>query len=285
MSIAASSDLLLPNHIGRASRDWGLNLSAAICVILVLLAIFGSALAPYSPDQISILTSNEGISAHHLLGTDTLGRDILSRILAGARLSLLGPALVITAATALGVFTAISAAWFGGSFERIVKRSLDTLFAFPSLLLAVIAVAVFGTGLVAPVVALAIAYTPYIARVVHSAAARERRLPYVAACSLAGLSAWRICGRHIFGNVAPLVRAQATILFGSALMDLAAISFLGLGVQPPKSEWGLMASDGRVSLLNGFPQESLAAGIVIVITVVAFNVLGERMAARSQVVM
>jgi peptide/nickel transport system permease protein len=249
---------------------------------LIAIGIFGKLLAPYNPNQTNILAANQGVSVQHWFGTDSLGRDIFSRVLAGAQLSLLGPALVVSVATTLAVAIAISAVWFGGGYERVTKRVLDTLFAFPALLLAVLAVAIFGVGLVAPVIAISIAYTPYIARVVYSAAVRERHLPYIEACSTAGLSAWRICSGHIFTNVAPIVRAQATILFGSALIDLAAISFLGLGVQPPTAEWGLIVGDGTLATLNGYPQEALAAGIAIVITVVSFNVLGERIAARSQ---
>jgi peptide/nickel transport system permease protein len=279
---ATSATVLLRSSLGKTSRDWAFGISLSICVLLLLIGVFGTLIAPYSPDQISILATNQGVSLQHLLGTDGLGRDLFSRVLCGAQLSLLGPALVVLASTFVGITIAVSAAWFGGTFERLTKRVLDTLFAFPSLLLAVLAVAIFGVGFAAPVIAISIAYTPYIARIVHSAAVRERQLAYVEACTLAGLSGWRICSRHIFTNVAPLVRAQSTFLFGSALMDLAAVSFLGLGVQPPRAEWGLMVSDGNFALLNGHPQESLVAGIMIVITVVSFNVLGERLTTRAQ---
>lgn len=271
-------------RVGRfRGHDLLLTCSAAICALLLLIALVGPLVAPSDPEATNILAANQGGSAEHLLGTDALGRDILSRLLDGARISLLGPAVIILLSTVAGTGLAIAAVWVGGRFEQVVVRGLDVLFAFPSLLFALLAVAIFGPGLTAPVIALAIGYTPYMARVVRSVARRERRMPYVDAAHQAGLSGWRICSRHILPNVSGVVRAQATIGFGAALIDLAAMSFLGMGVHAPQAEWGLMVADGRTALLNGFPQECLAAGAAIVVTVVAFNVLGERLAARTEV--
>ncbi|MEU9918583.1 ABC transporter permease [Streptomyces sp. NPDC051001] len=260
-----------------------LILSAVWCALVVLVAVAAPLLAPYDPSQTDILAANQGISGQHWFGTDSVGRDILSRVLYGARLSLMGPVLVVVIATTAGTALAIAAVWFGGWFDRILTRVFDIVFAFPALLLAVLSVVIFGPGLTAPVTALAVAYTPYIARVVHSAALRERHLPYIESCTLAGLSGARICVRHILPNVFPAVRAQAVISLGTSLLDLGAISFVGLGIQPPSAEWGLMVSDGRTSLLNGNPQQALAAGFMIIITVVAFNMLGERLAERAEV--
>ncbi|MBS1868594.1 MAG: ABC transporter permease [Actinobacteria bacterium] len=271
---------------GRAVRslaeDKLLLASGAVCVAIVALALLGPLLASGSPSRTSILEANLGSSSQHWLGTDALGRDIFTRLLYGARLSLAGPALIIAVSTVLGTGAAITAVWVGGRVERVLNRVLDVLFAFPALLFAILVVAILGTGLVAPVIALSIAYTPYMARVVRSVARRERSLPYIDACQLAGLSSWRICSRHILPNVFGVVRAQASIAFGAALIDLAAISFLGLGVSPPAAEWGLMVANGSTALLNGYPQECLAAGACIVVTVVAFNLLGERLAVRSE---
>lgn len=132
-----------------------------------------------------MLAAGRSASAQHWLGTDSLGRDILSRLLYGARLSLLGPALVVTVATVAGTTLAIASVWYGGWFDRAITRLSDVLFAFPGLLFAVLAVALFGSGLTAPVTALAIAYTPYLTRIVRSVAYRERNLPYIEACELA----------------------------------------------------------------------------------------------------
>jgi peptide/nickel transport system permease protein len=168
--------------------------------------------------------------------------------------------------------------WVGGWFDNVTSRLLDILFAFPGLIFAMLAVAIFGPGLVAPVIALSIAYLPYIARVLRSGALRERHLPYIDACYAEGLPTRTIAFRHLLPNIMPLVFVQATLSFGYALVDLAAISYLGLGVQPPTPEWGLMIANGQSSILSGHPQESLYAGLMIVLTVVAFNMLGDQLA-------
>ncbi|MFF4256591.1 ABC transporter permease [Streptomyces sp. NPDC001663] len=253
----------------------------ALAALLVALAVFAPVLATHQPDAVDMAAASQDPSAAHWLGTDALGRDLYSRLLYGARISLLGPALVIAGATVSGVALALLCAWRGGLLDRIVSRVNDILFAFPGLLLAVLTVAVLGPGLTAPVVALAIAYLPYMARIVRGVAVRERRLPYIAALEAAGMSAWRINLRHLLPNLAPFVVAQATAAFGSALIDLAGVSFLGLGVQPPTPDWGLMVSEGQSSLLAGAPGQSLMAGGLIVVTVVVFNLLGDTMIARS----
>jgi peptide/nickel transport system permease protein len=148
----------------------------------------------------------------------------------------------------------------------------------------VLAAAVFGAGLTAAAVALAIAYMPYVARVLRGAALRERGQPYVAALEVQGVSSTSICLRHIVPNMLPLVVAQATILFGWAMVDLAAISFLGLGVQPPAPNWGVMISENQPGILQGYPLPALAAGVCIVGVVIAFNILGERLFEQAQAV-
>jgi peptide/nickel transport system permease protein len=262
------------------SSDKVLLVFGTLCGLLVLMAIFGPLLAPYPPSQTDILATSQGPSAQHVLGTDSLGRDILSRLLFGARLSFLGPGIIVVVSASCGTALAVAAAWRGGWVDNMLNRALNVMFAVPGILVAVLAAAVFGAGFWAPVLALSIVYIPYVARVVRSAAVKERHMPYIEACELAGLSAWRICTRHILRNVFPIVLAQATIGFGSALMDFGATSFLGLGVQPPNAEWGLMVSDGRSELLDGAVQQSLAAGTLIVLSVVSFNILGERLSSR-----
>jgi peptide/nickel transport system permease protein len=255
--------------------------SSVFILILVSVAVFATWIAPNDPNFANILASNQGSSAAHWLGTDSFGRDILSRLIYGARLSLLGPTLIILISTVVGTVLAISAAWFGGLFDQLVSRAADILFAFPGLILAMLAVAMFGPGLVAPVIALSIAYTPYLMRVIRAEALRQRNLPYIAACYVEGLPARTICFRHLLPNVAPLLLVQATLSFGYALVDLAAVSYLGLGVQPPTAEWGVIVSTGQSSILAGHPQESLCAGAIIILTVVAFNMLGDRLATHQ----
>jgi peptide/nickel transport system permease protein len=166
----------------------------------------------------------------------------------------------------------------------VASSGLDILFAFPGILLAVLAAAVFGAGLTAAAVALAIAYMPYVARVLRGAALRERGQPYAAALEVQGVSGTSICLRHIVPNMLPLIVAQATILFGWAMVDLAAISFLGLGVQPPAPNWGVMISENQPGILQGYPLPALSAGVCIVGVVIAFNILGERLFEQAQAV-
>lgn len=264
-----------------AFREPVLVLSATVVVALTMIAIFGSWIAPYDPDATDVLASSQGPSAEHWLGTDALGRDILSRILVGARLSFAGPALIVLLSATLGTALAILAAWNGGWADRLINKSLNVMFSVPGILVAVLSSAIFGAGFWAPVLALSVVYTPYMARVVRSVAVRERQRGYVEGLQLARMSSWRICGRHLVPNLMPIVVAQATYGFGVALADFAAVSFLGLGIQPPAAEWGVMVADGRSELLNGNPQQSLAAGAMIVITVLAFNVLGAQLSSRS----
>jgi peptide/nickel transport system permease protein len=282
MSIAATLVTVEPGAGTRRRLDPALTAIGTVLVLFVLAAALAPLIAPHPPNEGDILIANASPSSAHLLGTDAVGRDTLSRLIYGARLSLLGPALIVAVATVAGVALAISAVWIGGWYDLIVGRILDLLFAIPGLLVAIIAVAVIGTGLLAPVLALSLAYTPYIARVLRSVALRERHLAYIESCQLVGYSGWAICLRHLLPNVTPLIRAQATLAFGSALVDLAAISYLGLGVQPPTPEWGIMVSNGQASLLNGYPLESISAGVLIVIVVVLVNLLGERFAARAE---
>ncbi len=249
-------------------------------VIVAIIAIIGPWIAPQDPNAVNLGASLEGPSAAHWLGTDVVGRDLLSRLIVGARTSLLGPLLVVLIATTAGTVLAIVSAWLGGWVDSVISRTIDIGFAFPGLLLAFVAVAVFGPGLTAPVLALSLSYIPFVARVVRSAAIRERYLPYIAASAVQGFSAYSICRRHLLPNVRGIVLAQATLSFGYAMVDLAAISYLGLGVQPPTPDWGLMVSTGQASILQGAPQESIFAGLAIVLTVAAFMVVGQWLADR-----
>jgi peptide/nickel transport system permease protein len=257
------------------------HVSAVVIGVAVLAAVFGPLLAPHNPDATNLSMSFVGPTAGHPFGFDSQGRDLLSRILTGARSSLVGPAMVVILAVVVGVSIAIVSAWRGGRFDNVVSAGLDVLFAFPAIVLAIVAGVVWGAGQTSATIALAVAYTPYIARIMRGAALRERARDYVAALEVQGLRATAICVRHISRNLAPLIAAQAAILFGYAIVDLAAISFIGLGVQPPDAEWGVMVANGQSGVLQGYPMESLSAGLCIVVVVIAVNLLGERLTDRA----
>ena len=256
--------------------------SAAVITAATLVAVFGPLLAPYNSDLPNLSLAWIGPGGGHLLGFDVQGRDVLSRLLVGARTSMLGPLVVVIVSVITGVGFAVVAAWRRGTADAVISSGLDILFAFPGILLAVLATAIFGAGLPAAAIALSIAYMPYVARVLRGAALRERSQPYVTALEVQGASASSICLRHLVPNILPLIVAQATILFGYAMVDLAAISFLGLGVQPPKPDWGVMISENQTGIVQGYPLPALTAGLCIVAVVIAFNVLGERLFERAQ---
>lgn len=255
---------------------------ATVIAVAALLAVFGPLLAPHDPNESRLSDAFVGPAAGHPLGFDGQGRDLFSRLLVGARTTLLGPLCVVVVSVVAGTALAVVGAWRGGWFDTALSSALNIVFAFPAILIAVLAATMFGAGLVAASLALAIAYTPYIARVVRSAALRERSQPYIAAFEVLGMSAPAICVRHLLPNLLPLIVAQATILFGLAVVDLAAISYLGLGVQPPQADWGVMVAGGQSGVLQGYPAESLSAGLCIVAVVVAVNVLGERLSDRTE---
>jgi peptide/nickel transport system permease protein len=255
---------------------------AIVIAVATFAALFGPILAPYDPNLPNLSLAWAGPVGGHLLGYDAEGRDVASRLLAGAQSSMLGPLAVVAVSVPAGTLTAVTAAWRRGATDALISSVLNIVFAFPGILLAVLAAAVFGPGLPAAAIALSIVYTPYIARVLRGAAFKERCQPYVAALEVQGASAASICLRHLVPNLAPLIAAQATILFGYAMIDLAAISFLGLGVQPPTANWGVMISENQDGLLLGHPLPVVAAGICVVSVVIAVNVLGERLFGQAE---
>lgn len=257
------------------------HLSALVLAIAGFVAVFGNMLAPHDPDLTNLSYAFVGPQPGHPLGFDSQGRDLFSRILAGARSSLLGPTAVVVLAMLVGTFLAVATAWKGGRFDRWVSAGLDVLFAFPAIVLAIIVSVIVEPSLMSATIALSIAYTPYIARVLRSAALRERARDYIAALEVQGLRAWIICVRHLGRNLVPLIVAQGAVLFGYAMVDLAAISFLGLGVRPPQADWGVMVSTGQSGVLQGYPLESLSAGVCIIAVVIAVNILGERLTERA----
>ncbi|MFI6811821.1 ABC transporter permease [Nonomuraea sp. NPDC050328] len=257
------------------------TVAAAFLLALVTATILAPVVAPHDPDLPDLFNALGGSTAAHPLGGDALGRDVLSRLLYGGRTTLLGPVLIIAVSTVLGTALAITAAWWGGKVDAVVSRVLEVLFAVPGIVFALVTVAVLGPGIPGVVTGLAVAYTPYVARVVRGAALRERNLPYIAAAWVQGRSGWAICTRHLLPNLRPLIVAQSVSGLGFAMVDLAAISFLGLGVQPPEADWGLMVKSGLDSAMRGNPMEALGAGLLIALVVASVNVLGDRLGRQS----
>ncbi|GAA3583223.1 ABC transporter permease subunit [Nonomuraea rosea] len=271
---------LRARSVRRRRRPLGRTLAVAFLLLVAVTGLLAPVLAPHSPDATSLLDSLAPPGTQgHWLGTDSTGRDVLSRLMYGARLSLLAPLGVVLLSGLLGTAIGLLAARAGGWADAVLSRGMDIVFAFPSLLLAMLVVAVSGPGLVAPVCALAVSYTPFIGRVVRSVAVQEGARPYVESYRVMGFSEWWVTLRHLLPNITPILIAQSALSFGYALVDLASLSFLGLGVRPPDADWGAMISQARTAILQGEPWSGLVPGLAVLLTVVAVNVLGEHLGA------
>ncbi|WP_448719626.1 ABC transporter permease [Microbacterium natoriense] len=283
MSIAQIAQGAVPAVARRAAKhDW-LSLAAlTVLAVIAVLALFGTVLAPYDPYELYTGPVNGVAGAAHLFGTDDLGRDIFSRALVGAQASVFAPVVVVVLSTVFGVTLALTGAWFGGWVSGVIARIVDLIFAIPGLVVAVLAVALFGKGLMAPVVALSIAYIPVVARLSQTAAARELGKPYMAALRVQGVSSAAICFRHLVPALVPIVAAQMAIGFGYAMLDLAAISFLGLGQQPPAPDWGSMIAAGQAGIIAGAPEQSVFPAILVVVTVLAVGIVGAKVTAWAE---
>ena len=247
------------------------------CVILTIVvggAVFADFLAPHDPNAIDLSQTFEGISGEHLLGTDSTGRDIFSRLLFGGRTALLSALAIVAFAMLFGIPLGLFAGYYGGWFDKLVLRVCDIIIAFPSLLLAFVFVAAFGRNLINSIVAIGIIYIPMTAKLTRSLTLTEKTKTYVEAGRTIGYSGPRILLREILPNCVPSLTAQLTLDVGYAVLDLAAMSFLGLGVQPPTADWGAMLEEGQ-SLLFLHPIGAIAPGVVIVLTVIAINLLSD----------
>jgi len=256
------------------------TVSAVILGAVTLAAALAPLIAPYDPDAVDLLAFNGGPSPAHWLGSDSLGRDILSRMIYGARTALLGPLLVVIFSTIVGILLGLLAGWRGGWIDAILSRVFDVIFSFPALLIAIMAVALFGKGLTAPVIAMSLAYAPYVARLTRSLVMAERNRPYVAAYRVQGFGGAWIALRRVLPNIAPIVGAQSTLNFGYVLAELAGLSFLGLGVQAPTADWGAMINEAQAGVAGGSFLPALVPAVAVVIVVVAVNIIGEELSER-----
>ena len=263
----------------RSTLPWAGLVGGAVIATLVAVAVLAPLIAPYDPDAVDLGNGLAGPSGAHLLGTDNLGRDILSRLMFGTRLSLIGPLIVVFISTVLGILFGLIGGYFGGVIDGVTGRIWDLLLGFPPLLLAIALIAVFQPGFSTAVIAISIIYVPLLARVVRSVVLIEKRKAYVDACRVLGYSPWRTAFRHVLPAAIPTIVAQSTLNFGYALLDLAGLAFLGLGVQPPTADWGVMLAEGRKVLLLS-PWEVLSAALVVALAVVAFNLLGDSVTQR-----
>jgi len=273
MSIQTAPRLPI-KRLSLKNRRWGLILSTTFLALVLFTAVLAPLVAPYPPSAVDLLRVNSGPTPQHWLGTDALGRDILSRMVHGSRTALAGPAFVVLLSSILGLLIGLWAGWAGGRVDAVISRVFDIVLAFPGLLLAILAVALFGKGLVAPILAMSIAYTPYIGRLTRQLVATEKHRQYVAAYKVQGFSAPWIATRAVMPNVLGVVGSQTTQNFGYVLVELAALSFLGLGIQAPQADWGNMINEGQTALVSGNFMPALIPAFAVVLVVVAVNTVG-----------
>ncbi len=267
----------------RRRTEWPFYLSLGVLALAVIAAVFASWVSPYEPAQTDFSALWQPPSSAHLLGTDQLGRDLLSRIIHGARPSLLGAIALLALATVLGVLIGITAAWHRGWVDTALSRVTDVMFAFPGLLFVVLVIAVFDRGQLTSVIGMALAYAPAIAKFTRSIALEEITRPYVDAYRLQGVGGFVLCLKYLLPNLLPTLVGYLVVLFGEGLMSLASLNFLGFGSQPPSSEWGLMVQEGRTGVIQGIVGPALIPGLTIAIVVVATNVVGVRLSDKLAV--
>lgn len=246
----------------------------AVLVVIVGLAALAPRLAPYPVTEMHPVDRFAPPGGKYLLGTDFFGRDIFSRVLFGYRTSLLVAALSVGFALLLGGALGIVAGYAGGPVDSVVMRSMDILFAFPVLLLAITIVVVVGAGTLTTVLAIGIVYVPIFARIARGPTLVVREQAYVEAAIALGQRTWRILARHVAPNVSTPIFVQATINLATAILFESALSFLGLGTQPPFPSLGLMVSEGR-NYLEISPWPAVFPGLAIVVAVLGFNLVGD----------
>lgn len=262
------------------SENRGAVIGLVVFAILVVVAVLAPLIAPHAPnaqyrDAVLVPPVWEGGGrAAYLLGTDAVGRDILSRLLYGARFSLFIGVIVTTLALVGGIVVGVVAGFFRGWIDTVIMRVMDIILAFPSLLLALVLVAVLGPGLMNAMIAIALVLQPHFVRLTRAAVMAEKGREYVTAAQVAGASSFRLMFRTILPNcLAPLI-VQATLSFSNAILDAAALGFLGMGAQPPTPEWGTMLAEAREFILRAWWVVTFP-GLAILITVLAINLMGD----------
>jgi peptide/nickel transport system permease protein len=275
-------------HSARRRRDFlrGMNLifknplttfGLAIILVLMLTAVFAPFIAPYPEQGRGQSNLGERLlppDARHLLGTDNLGRDILSRIIFGSRISLQASVGVILIVVLFGAPLGLIAGYAGGKVDEFIMRMADMVLAFPSYLLAIAIIASLGPSLFNALIAVSVPWWPWYTRLMRSQVLSMKELPFVESARAIGVSRWRIMFRHILPNCLSPIIVQATLDMGYIILSVASLGFLGLGTQPPTADWGVMVSDGREFFMNQWWISTFSGGAIF-LTVMAFNLVGD----------
>lgn len=245
-----------------------------LAITLIICSLFSEYLCPYDPYLQDLSIAKEPPSAEHLLGTDRYGRDMLSRVIIGSQTSIFSTLLLVSFITIFGTVIGVICAWNGKTVDNILMRISDMFLAFPGLVFALAVAAVLGGGVQNAVIALAVISWPKFARVARSQTLVQKESVYLRAAKLSGSSTKKLIFKHILPNISGPILVTAVLDIGTMMMELAGLSFLGLGAKPPVAEWGSMMSDTR-NLLTTHPWVTMAPGIAIFISVMVFNLLGD----------
>jgi peptide/nickel transport system permease protein len=274
-SVTAPLAAPLVEVASRPARRNGLVLfGAAIIALMVLLAVFAGVVAPYDPTEMKVADALKPPSFAHPFGTDRFGRDVLSRTIYGSRIALGVAISSIGIALVAGAILGLAGGYVGGATDLVIGRAMDVLFSFPTLILAIGIAAMLGPGLDNAALAIAVVYAPLFSRVVRGPVIAERAKEYAVAALGLGAGAFRVVLRHILPNVlAPLI-VQTSVSLAYAILTEAALSYLGLGTQPPAPSWGTMLNEGR-TYLETAPWMSVFPGLAIMLAVLGFNLLGD----------
>lgn len=250
-----------------------------ILIFFFLICVLAPWIAPHDPIQVNLAIKLKGPSWDYPLGTDHLGRCILSRLLHGARVSLGVASLIFMSSLGIGLLVGTVSGYRGGWLDGMLMRFCEGVMAFPSLVLVLGLVGIFGPGLFQLVIALMMVQWVYYARMFRNLVVSLKERKFIAAARISGSSQWQIIRRHIIPNILPPILVVGTLEMGWAIMDISAMSFLGLGIQPPTPEWGAMVNEGK-SFIRNHPELMLYPGLLIVVVVATCNVLGEALSER-----
>ena len=251
-----------------------LFLFAALAATLLLITIFAKYICPYDPYAQDLSQAMQPPSATHPMGTDTYGRDMLSRVLIGAQTSISSTFALVAIITVFGTIVGIFCGYYGGVVDSVMMRISDICLAFPGLVFAMAVAAILNGGVQNAVIALALISWPKYSRIARSQTLSMKSLPYMQAAQLAGDSAFQMILRHVLPKIVGPILVTSMLDIGTMMMEIAGLSFLGLGAQPPVAEWGSMMSSGR-SMLQTYPWIVLSPGLAIFVSVVIFNLLGD----------
>ena len=260
--------------LGRVRRNVGAMVGLIVVVCLVLVALAAPLLTHFDPVALAPMARLQPPNAAHWFGTDAFGRDIFTRVLYGGRVSLQVGFVAVAIALAIGVTLGLLAGYYGGWLDNGIMRIVDVMLAFPGILLALAIISILGPSLVNAMIAVGVSASPTYARVVRGSVLQAKEFAYIEAARQSGARAWRIILMHILPNILGPIVVIATLGIANAIIAGAALSFLGLGAQPPTAEWGLMLSDGRNYLRHAW-WISTFPGLAIMITVLAMNLLGD----------